>query len=342
MQKYPGSVPNLRGLQLLRNPLLYPPKNVLEKGSTAVIQFLQKEWKEYEVCSENDSFNTLKSLQRISSKETLPPENVNNAEKLECSKTNYNPLTRKQESHNLKDCVKITKLVRPKLKTTMAIFKDFITEADENNQQLPLVEIIEQASENAKATSPSTMDGDENVSSHKEIKLENSPRLMVKSKLIKDIWLKKISTVLEEQQSELQRRRSKDALDKWQHDAKELQIKKWMEYLKGEASSQMPQLEMPYGVDEEHKRMISRSEIGKQEKSSNSKRRFSRSTENNCEMVTSKISAILDVLQELRKTRSARAVTPRSEKKNLSFEIKKINELQRTVMSLKEKNINLI
>lgn len=44
-----GSIPNLRGLQLARNPLHYPPKNVLEKGCAGVIQFLQKEWLEHEI-----------------------------------------------------------------------------------------------------------------------------------------------------------------------------------------------------------------------------------------------------------------------------------------------------
>ncbi|KAL1450100.1 hypothetical protein WDU94_002553 [Cyamophila willieti] len=48
VNKYIGSLPKLRGLQLSQNPITYPTQSVLSRGSSAVIEYLCQEWTQHE------------------------------------------------------------------------------------------------------------------------------------------------------------------------------------------------------------------------------------------------------------------------------------------------------
>ncbi|XP_046688167.1 plant intracellular Ras-group-related LRR protein 3-like isoform X2 [Homalodisca vitripennis] len=41
-----GSLHSLRGIQLARNPIVYPPQNIINQGVQATIHFLRRQWQQ--------------------------------------------------------------------------------------------------------------------------------------------------------------------------------------------------------------------------------------------------------------------------------------------------------
>lgn len=75
---YLGSLPKLRELQVTGNPLDYPGRNIVKKGSKYLICFLQEQWKNglsnSEIIQFNNKTNTIKKVD----KKILQKDNIQN------------------------------------------------------------------------------------------------------------------------------------------------------------------------------------------------------------------------------------------------------------------------
>lgn len=74
---YLGSLPKLRELQIAGNPLDYPSRNIIKKGSKYLIKFLQDEWNSNQSKNEISDFNNEVSQIKKADCKTIQRNNIN-------------------------------------------------------------------------------------------------------------------------------------------------------------------------------------------------------------------------------------------------------------------------
>ncbi|RZF36911.1 hypothetical protein LSTR_LSTR004599 [Laodelphax striatellus] len=334
-----GSVPNLKGIQLKRNPIIYPPPEVLSEGSSSIIKFLQNEWNSLQAESEPNTSCSIKSSSKTN-KETKKSKNTSKLTSQLTNSSTEHQTDKKVHPEKLNECMKVMKLekIDHKIKNKMSIgwSTGNAEPGDEDAKSQGDIEKQEQVinSNEVNEYNPEKLESDQHPDYERAVSdleyIRRQPQ--ISSKMLRDMWMYNIRQVLEQQEAELQRQKNKESLKKWQQETKEIQ--QTCRHKPGEK----PQLKLPYGIDEELT-MPSRKDLHTMDKKGKQKRRISKdSNSSGHESISSKINSILCTLQELRKKRLDRSLSPRAEQETLTAEIKQIAELQRSLASLKHFN----
>jgi len=314
-----GSIMSLQGIQLGRNPLQYPPQNIVNLGVPATLQFLRRQWQQ------------LQSPQHIQLSHSLPksasPKGKSSGKKqllcksagaLQDSSVRGRGVRKARSSLGvgLSTCISVRPISqgRPEAQDTTDHHWP-ITGCDEFYQ--PIMNYERKAS----------------VQDHLQRKTHNSkgkrkPSDEVQPKFLRDLWLEKIRQMLIAQETILQRRKNEEALKEWQDETRHQQETEPKKDCGGD-------INFPYDTDPQLK-MMSRKDLGKDV----DKRRRDSSLHHvrHEEPINSKILWIMTALQELQTSRSTACPSPRTEQKLLAQDIKKIKEIQRSLSSLKLTN----
>ncbi|XP_020709277.2 uncharacterized protein LOC105688302 isoform X3 [Athalia rosae] len=111
-------IPNLKRLQVTRNPLVFPPKNIVDRGSDAVLEYLRTEWKKLHPEATDTSKDVPKDLEKDNDKDKpdfttilcYEPKSIAKKKKVADQLPDISSLTSKSSS----DANSIKKTVRQK------------------------------------------------------------------------------------------------------------------------------------------------------------------------------------------------------------------------------------
>ncbi|KAF5281619.1 hypothetical protein FQR65_LT02939 [Abscondita terminalis] len=206
-----GVVPKLKVLQISGNPIIYPPKEILNQGILTVCSFLKTEHEKLEKDKSEDETESIPS-----------PDS--------CS-----VVTKDDDTHNLDPSIK------PK----------------ESNAFVPI--LVKQLS-NTKSVSTSHFKrthkitrGCSKISLRSHSSWHNKRKNeRVQDCAIKDVWLKRLTDLLSDQEKILQQEKNLRSLNKWR-------LKSKLEAPRQVSLEDLPQA--PYDVDPDYNKMFSRKDL---------------------------------------------------------------------------------
>lgn len=71
-------MPKLRELQVIGNPLDYPTREIIKKGSKYLIRFLKEKWNSDQINGETIQLDSKSNVSKKMNKKTLQKNNTNN------------------------------------------------------------------------------------------------------------------------------------------------------------------------------------------------------------------------------------------------------------------------
>ncbi|KAG8269240.1 hypothetical protein J6590_004537 [Homalodisca vitripennis] len=321
-----GSLHSLRGIQLARNPIVYPPQNIINQGVQATIHFLRRQWqqlkspKHIQLISETHSQTKTacpKSKSSIVKKYKSKASGCKSAVEIKASSRKPCKPRKVQSGLNavgLSNCIS----VRPISQGKQPAFNNSWV-ADETDEIFCSI---------GHKRKNSSLNFQRKAQFH-DVKTTriNTEEDKVQPKQLRDLWLEKIRQVLLTQEAILQRRRNAEALKQWREEAKTQQ-----DCPKRDSDAE---INFPYDTDPEYLKMMSRGDLVRD----GSQRHRDSSLHNvrHEEPINGKILSIMAALQELQMSQT-NVASPRSEQRVLAQEIKKIKDIQRSLNALKLKN----
>lgn len=337
-----GSVPNLRGLQLAKNPITYPPENIISKGSQSIIKFLKNE---YELSQKKEILEPVSGAY-CHAKTLFQQENSDTPKVTkEKPKSAFIPhinshqprKPRKAYSGNiissLRNCISIKQIMQPQQSNTYNVL---LENWNSENVHRLTDEGEEYAAGHLNQANPSNQYFivTNKVPSKRDIKYAEK----VQSKMVYDMWYKRICDILQSQEKILQQMRNKDALKQWQTETEVIKQQKNSQY-KPEA---VEPLVVPYDTDPEYRKVISREELIEQIKSCvfENKKKIHQTPKSKLN-IDDQIVALMKILNGLQNERRSedQPMTSQNEQKYLAAEIKMIKDVQKTLHSLRLKEL---
>ncbi|XP_054266173.1 leucine-rich repeat-containing protein 27-like [Macrosteles quadrilineatus] len=308
-----GSVKTLRGLQLARNPLEYPPPHIVNQGVQSTIEFLQKEWLQMQ------SPQQIHLISETHSQTKTAQSKQGRRQKVSGSKSAVvNKVGELDNSHlsaaNLSRCINVQPISRDRRQAPQDVGQVLMVDNPSSS-----VNCKKRSRSLTKARSSVPLDNDHSRSNNRDMQLS----------LIRDIWIEKVREMLLKQDAILQRRKNVETLQQWQDETKLLKqthVKK---------VSCKTEVDFPFGTDPEYLKILSRKDL---KEDWNHRRESSPHNFRHEEPINNRIVSIMTALQELQTSQSSTLMSPRTEQKILSEEIKKIRDIQRSLSALKLKN----
>lgn len=340
-----GSVPNLRGLQLAKNPIRYPPENIIGEGSQQIIRFLKNEYKllvKKEVLEPvSGAYCQAKTLfqKEYSGITHVPKVSKGKPKSAFIPKINSHQPRKPRKAYSgniissLRNCISVKQLMQPKQNNTYNVM---LENWNSENVRRLANQSKHHTSECHNQEDPSNKHFivTNNVPTKRDVKQAER----VQSKILYDMWYERICDILQNQEKALQQMRNKQALKQWQKETEVMKLQKNSQYSPESAETPIT----PYDTDPECRRVISREELIEQIKNcvfENKKKtqKSPKSKMNTDEQIVS-LMKILNGLQNERRHED-QPMTSQNEKKYLAAEIKMIRDIQKTLHSLRLKEL---
>ncbi|XP_022912637.2 leucine-rich repeat-containing protein 27-like [Onthophagus taurus] len=271
-----GLCPNLLVLQVQGNPLVYPHKEILEKGALATCEYLKTQFEQ-------------KSNLHTSSELSLPSSTTAHHSQPLRRFANRKTITIQELLRKAAMAAKMMRNDNPVITVKGLSPKNSIsTSIPTKPKPTPIEEPLEfRVKKKPVKFCPKASVSNAYYNSNKYLNVRKAKpnKERVIDQQIKDLWMEKLKEILEQQEQLLQQERNLKALKSWR-------FQKNMEPIR---NTERPKLEVPYDTDPDYDKMIQREDLYKQvDTIVRKRRRFSKNVD-----MTKMISELVAQLKEL-------------------------------------------